>query len=696
MIIDWLVRTVSFFNTILLFWLGLMVILSGNRKSIGTWMVGGGLLVGTVFFVSHSMIMGGDISRYSFGLNFWWMVSWIPAVAAPLAWYGAMLWYAGFDWRKAHPHRKYLVVIFFLVLVMTVQVVIWNPIPSYSLMMSRLFPQIESNIIGLPLIVFTYLVLSVLCYMLPLDLLGRNLFNDRPLAAAAFRKARLWLMMASVALLLASLVMVWTALWILESQPTPSLTRPEDVLNVKRLDLIVSGLVGVGVIILGRAIVAYEVFTGVPLPRNRFSRQWRSTVILAGAYASVVSFGITIHLPLLYIVMTVTLLFILFYSLYSWRSYIERDTIISGVRPLLTSGDIFSQVIDSEHVNFDGPENFFSTLCQDILSVPTAAIRPAPWVAPLVKDALVFNPFKKPFDYSLPEGGFELFNKDGPYILPGEGQGVVWMVSLWRKSDLIGVLFLGEKADGNPFTEEEIDIAQLGGERLLDMLAGTEMARVAIALLQERLSEMTVLEAKSRRVLHDDILPEIHTAVLRLRAESMPGNVESVVASLSKTHHMISDLIRNSPPTVPERLSTQGLITVIKNFVESDYKQSFSTVFWEITPDVDQHFADLTDVSREVIYFAVQELLRNAAKYANGGNLDHPVQLWIRFMLADRQMIIEVQDDGVGLSESVQVSSGGNGLRFHAAMLAVVGGRLEINSQIDEGTTATIKLPKSE
>ena len=42
---------------------------------------------------------------------------------------------------------------------------------------------------------------------------------------------------------------------------------------------------------------------------------------------------------------------------------------------------------------------------------------------------------------------------------------------LWGEHGLSGVLFLGEKLSGGPYNEEEIEVAQAGGERLLPYCA---------------------------------------------------------------------------------------------------------------------------------------------------------------------------------------------------------------------------------
>ena len=62
-----------------------MVFLGGSRKSVGTLLAGGGLLLAALFFISHTAILGRGISDISYGMDFWWWVSWTPAVVAPLA-----------------------------------------------------------------------------------------------------------------------------------------------------------------------------------------------------------------------------------------------------------------------------------------------------------------------------------------------------------------------------------------------------------------------------------------------------------------------------------------------------------------------------------------------------------------------------------------------------------------------------------
>ncbi len=57
-LLNWAIMAVSFFNTILLLWLGATVLLNAERRDWGIGLATGGLLLGGAFFVSHTAILG--------------------------------------------------------------------------------------------------------------------------------------------------------------------------------------------------------------------------------------------------------------------------------------------------------------------------------------------------------------------------------------------------------------------------------------------------------------------------------------------------------------------------------------------------------------------------------------------------------------------------------------------------------------
>src|SRR5579872_1965721 len=85
----------SVFSLITFLWLGLTVLLIGNRRSTVTWIGGVGLLLGAVFFLCHGALVGAGVPVGASPTDFWWHLAWIPGFAAPFFWAATGIHYAG-------------------------------------------------------------------------------------------------------------------------------------------------------------------------------------------------------------------------------------------------------------------------------------------------------------------------------------------------------------------------------------------------------------------------------------------------------------------------------------------------------------------------------------------------------------------------------------------------------------------------
>ena len=693
--LDWAVLAVSFYNTISLLWLGLTVLLNGDRRAVGTWISGGGLVLGGVLFISHTAILGRGLPNAGLGMDFWWWVSWGPAVAAPLAWYGVMLWHAGFHPARRHPHRAWLVGVAALLATIVAALFLSNPIPTYSsLSQGRVvyFPSLA----GVPLLIVTYLVYSLFCYLLPLDLLRRPISEGPVLTAVVRRQARPWLAAVSTLLLMAGVVMIWTAIWALQPRyPPASLADPAIDAAVKRFDLAVAGLVAVAITLLGRAIVGYAVFTGHPLPRQGFFRQWRSTVILAAGLSFVIGASWATQLRPFYGMMLAALVMTLFHALYSWRAFAEREQFMAQLRPFVASQRLYDQVRAGTPPDPSQPQALFETLCRDVLGARSAILVPAGTLATLTGPPLVYAPGGAGITVPSTTELDDWFPSPEVRYRPAPELGAAWAVALGQEHGLGGVLLLGEKADGNPYTGEEIEIAQAGGERLLDTLAGTEMAGVAMRLLRQRLGQVKVLESQGRRVLHDQVLPRLHTSILQLSARRDDPAVREAVAELTTVHREISDLMHDVTSSVPHQLAQQGFVAALRGLVAEEFAGDVEAVEWQVPPEAEAAGARLAPFVAEVVYFATRELVRNAVCHGRGEDRSRPLRLVLR-VEAGPELRLFVEDNGVGVGAGLRpeaAGGSGTGLRFHSTTLAAVGGRLEVESLPQGGTRGLIAVP---
>jgi signal transduction histidine kinase len=274
----------------------------------------------------------------------------------------------------------------------------------------------------------------------------------------------------------------------------------------------------------------------------------------------------------------------------------------------------------------------------------------------------------------------------------------MWAVPLWSERGLIGVLLLGEKQDGGLYAQEEIEIARASGERLIDTQAGAEMARRLMTLQRQRLAETQVVDRQTRRVLHDDVLPQLHAALLTLSSKIDPNDepTNESLSSLSNVHRQISNLLHEIPATTTPQIGRLGLIGALQQTVADEFTPAFDDVNWEIEMDAEDHSKTIPTLTAEVVFYAAREAIRNAARH---GRADEAQSLVLKIIvLWSEGLEIIIEDNGVGLNASPKESSqrSGKGLALHSTMMSVIGGTLAVESVPNKYTRVRLSLPQSD
>lgn len=692
-LLDWAVMTASLVNVILLLWLGLTVILNAERRSWGLWLAGVGLLLGSAFFVSHSAILAHGLSPLDRGLRFWWRAGLTPAILLPFAWYLLILWYTGFwDSSASALHRRqrpwFMLAALMLALGGTSFVIVANPFFSFELLLSLRYLILSMAPGDIPLIALGYPLYIVLCIALSLDALRAPGPAMRIMGELARQRARPWLIATSLALLVVGLLVGWAILWLLPLMRLDAgryiLTR-EILLTLTAFDLVISALVALATIFLGQAIVAYEIFTGKSLPRHGLRRHWYNAIMLALGYGAIVALSQVLSLRLIYSLLVATLLMTLFYSLLNWRSYAEREHFIAHLRPFVTSQHLYEQLlVSSPHeIEMDLP---FRALCRDVLGTRVAYLVAVGPLAPLVGPPLCYPPGREapslpPLD-QLAAGPLSLS------IDPTHYGGALWAIPLWGGRGLIGALLLGAKRDGGLYAQEEIEVARASGERLIDTQASTVMAQRLMSLQRQRLAESQLLDQQTRRVLHDEVLPCLHTAMLAL-----DGQAGEAMPLLIDAHRQISNLLHALPRATAPEVARAGVVGALQQLVREELGRAFDGVSWQISDEAARWAKQLPLLTAEVLFYAAREAMRNAARYGRGGEGERPLHLQLTLMVEGGLRLV-VEDDGVGLEGSIPVAGGsGQGLALHSTMMAVVGGTLSVESVRGAFTRLTLLLP---
>jgi signal transduction histidine kinase len=720
-LLSWAIMAVSLFNTVLLLWLGLTVLLNSERRTWGVWLTGGGLLMGAAFFVSHSAILGYGLNYVGPGTEFWWRVGWVPVVTLPFAWYVVMLWYSGFwdnkqgDLRRRQ--RPWLILVSMLFGAFVVLLAFANPLPAYW-QVARLELAATPAIGGIPAVLLLYPLYIVFCIGLSLNALRRPEPSLRVMGDLARRRARPWLVAASGVLLAVSVLVAWVMLWIVSNARQRTLYQVYTNMSypVAWFDLVIAAFIALSIVLLGRAIAAYEVFTGKTLPRRGLVRQWRRAVILAAGYGVAVGWSLALQLQPVYSLLLTTILMTLFFALLSWRSFAERERTMDHLRPFVASPRLYEHLLapsPSSALDLDA-RALFRALCDDVLGVSVAYLAPLGPLTPLVGSALTY-PEGRPLPAALSGIAAEFDSSQAMYVPldPARYGDATWAVPLRSEQGLIGVLLLGEKQDEGLYSQEEIEIAQASGERLMDTLASIEVARRLLALQRQRLAESrdygelsrAVFDQRARRLLHDEVLPLLHTVMLTLSGSQERANssTDDPLHLLADAHRQISNLIREMPAVVAPEIERFGLVGALEGVVAGELSGVFDEVTWQVDDKAEAKARALPPLAAEVLFYAAREAMRNAAHHGRDESGERSLCLGVSVAwrepaagLGQGRLEILIEDDGVGLPTSaLSGDDGGQGLALHSTMMAVIGGTLAIESLPGVHTRVLLTLPIS-
>ncbi|MCA9926058.1 MAG: hypothetical protein KC421_26985, partial [Anaerolineales bacterium] len=239
-----------------------------------------------------------------------------------------------------------------------------------------------------------------------------------------------------------------------------------------------------------------------------------------------------------------------------------------------------------------------------------------------------------------------------------------------------------------------VEIARTVGERLIDTQASAEMSQRLMSLQRERLAHSQVIDQQTRRVLHDDILPSLQTALIALSSESDAENeaTAQAVQMMTDAHKQISDLLHNMPTISVPDVARLGVITAFQRTVNDELAHAFEQVTWEIDAEAEKQAQSIPILAAEVFFYAAREVVRNAVHHAGGDGEERPLSLSIDISW-QAGLVMRIEDNGIGISPNAQPHGSGQGLALHTTMMAVVGGSLSIDSVSGRYTAVTLILP---
>jgi signal transduction histidine kinase len=260
----------------------------------------------------------------------------------------------------------------------------------------------------------------------------------------------------------------------------------------------------------------------------------------------------------------------------------------------------------------------------------------------------------------------------------------IW-VPLVIRDRPIGVLVAQDKLDADArFTDEDLRIAEAFAERAAVAIDLSE--RVARDALRRVVAGQELERRRLARELHDETGQALTSILLGLKgledAKDGPEISRSVAELRELVVETLQDVRRLAVELRPKALDDFGLVAALERLAETFAEQTGIGVHVEAALGD----ARLTPEVETAVYRIVQEALTNVIKHAQAGTVS-----LVLTRKGDRVVTV-IEDDGRGF-DPAQADDARLGLVGMRERIALVDGRLSVESRPGEGTTIVAEVP---
>jgi signal transduction histidine kinase len=214
----------------------------------------------------------------------------------------------------------------------------------------------------------------------------------------------------------------------------------------------------------------------------------------------------------------------------------------------------------------------------------------------------------------------------------------------------------------------------------------------------QKMAQSKIIEGQERE--RKRIAEELHDGIGQLLSAinlNLKG-LEPKIKELNKKHRKsyqntltlleqaveeVRNISRNIRPGVLEKF---GLVKGLERLAEDmDQTSNLNVYFYH--NDIDQRFSDKIEVT---LYRVAQELLNNAVKHAQAEEIQ------VQLIKHENELVLMVEDDGVGFDSELAVSGKGIGLQNIETRVKSMDGQLNLDTSKEKGTSVTVHLPLKE
>jgi signal transduction histidine kinase len=258
-------------------------------------------------------------------------------------------------------------------------------------------------------------------------------------------------------------------------------------------------------------------------------------------------------------------------------------------------------------------------------------------------------------------------------------------VPLIVRDRAIGVVVAQDKQQADPrFTDEDVRIAEAFAERAAVAIDLSE--RVARDSLRRVVAGQELERTRLARELHDETGQALTSILLGLKNIEGAASEEEMRRSVPDLRELVvstlHDVRRLAVELRPKALDDFGLVPALERLAETFSEQT------NVTVDVQAALGDsrLPKEAETALYRIVQEALTNVIKHANARTVS------VVLTRKGESVAVVIEDDGRGFDPEATPDEG-LGLVGMRERIALVGGRLSIESRPEHGTTVAVEVP---
>ena len=270
-------------------------------------------------------------------------------------------------------------------------------------------------------------------------------------------------------------------------------------------------------------------------------------------------------------------------------------------------------------------------------------------------------------------------------------------VPLIAKGCVLGSMCVGTRRQRDFGDEEQELLTAIGNQ----IAVGIENARLyAEVQMKERMRGELFLKAinaqederkRIARELHDDTSQSLAALLYAVEESLEMKGVSQIYRRLEGMHDLVQHTLDGVHKLIfdlrPSMLDHLGLVPAIRSFAESRLKPKGV----RLTVEDNSPNSRLPAEVETALFRIVQEAVMNIARHAAARNV------WIKLIIAEDDVLIDVEDDGVGFAVvdlTPELDSlRGLGLLGMQERLELLGGDLEVQSTPGSGTRLFIRVP---